>query len=239
MSRHRDQCKRGHAYAEHGAFDPRANGGRGQRRCRLCVNLSKQRRTRARAGCVGPVLVPSGSFRSLRMRQVWIARRERFGPNGLSPEGRAKSAAALRRRLAEHGHPMAKKTHCVHGHRYEPGTVYINARGARECRVCRRRPLFVMGQEGVRVDIRVHDAWYRLMARQLRRRMIAAHPDKTRRASSVQFQQARRAWERFLAKEAGWYASFHLRPPVVQYRGAAPRRVLDTTPSWRREKAAS
>lgn len=38
----------------------------------------------------------------------------------------------------KHGHPQTKKTHCPQGHEYAGDNLYVDTRGFRECRTCRR-----------------------------------------------------------------------------------------------------
>lgn len=49
------------------------------------------------------------------------------------------TAAENNQDLLRHGrHGMASKTHCPAGHPYDEENTYINARGGRICRACRR-----------------------------------------------------------------------------------------------------
>jgi hypothetical protein len=36
------------------------------------------------------------------------------------------------------GRPVPSLTHCLHGHEWTPESTYLNSRGVRECRICKR-----------------------------------------------------------------------------------------------------
>ncbi len=42
-------------------------------------------------------------------------------------------------RLRHGNNPNANKTHCPHGHEYNKDNTYLNYKGKRECRTCRRK----------------------------------------------------------------------------------------------------
>lgn len=74
----------------------------------------------------------------------------------------------------------------------------------------RARPRMV-AYDGGRFSVIAHDRFYRRERRRLRATMIAAHPDTG--GTSRQFTVARNALDRFLAREARWYAELGLMPP--------------------------
>lgn len=123
----RPQCKRGHLYAEHGRFVPKANGGRGQWQCVACRRFKKNERTRAKY-VSGFALDRGQSTRSLAAYHAWETKRQR-GTDVPTAEARRASVAG---RLAA--------THCRSGkHRWtEANTRWRHGtRRQRPCRVCR------------------------------------------------------------------------------------------------------
>lgn len=57
-----------------------------------------------------------------------------------------------------------RKTHCKHGHKYTPENTYVDPRGLRECRICRRdrdRRFSEANREKLRVKNRRHYATVR------------------------------------------------------------------------------
>lgn len=228
----RTHCKRGHEFAVHAVMK------KGVRVCIPCRRIRKNMASRKKAGFLVAGLQNVGlgqndGFGSFSLKMAWIRRREKYGPTGLTPAMTAKLSVACKKRLKEHGHPAAKKTHCIHGHRYTPGTMKRNSKGRRECLVCSGRPLFVTDADGIRTYVRVHDKWYRAAARLLRIAMMKAHPDRHphRKMTGMNFDIRRKKWLAFIKRETHWYTKFGLKPPTVDYNVSMVKRALRI---WRR-----
>jgi hypothetical protein len=130
----RTHCKRNHAFAEFGIWKPNLNHGKGARLCRACVRLRKRGRSKSRQS---GVVLETSSIRSQAAILAWQTKKARNGGDGISAETRAAMAERLRERLKTDGHPMGRRTACVHGHAYTTANTAINSRGARECLTCR------------------------------------------------------------------------------------------------------
>jgi hypothetical protein len=168
----------------------------GARECRICTALAIRRR---RGVDQTPGLVPSGV--SIRHIKMWQTRRQRYG-------------AAGRRADRMNPKPVLSE-YCGYGHRYTPETTYLDKRGQRQCKTCWTRRQHAKSMTvtpgGVRVDLAVHDAYFRAERARLKRALAAAHPDKG--GARTTFDTALKAYRRFMAQERVWYAAVRVAMP--------------------------
>jgi hypothetical protein len=156
-------CKHGHLFETHGTWVQSANHHRGARLCVTCRKRRKHEVKRRAAGLDGSALATNESFASLRMRQVWEARRQKW-PTGISAEGLA-SLHAKRLVLAE------RSMMCRRGHRWTTANSLMK-QGKRYCRACIAR-----GRGRAKWATLVHARTQREIA-EVRRQIVKHHPDR-------------------------------------------------------------
>ena len=224
IARAKTHCKRGHEFAVHAVVR------KGLRICVLCRSIRKRRKP---AG-----LVPIGlTVAQYAAHRAWATRRSRYGPVGLTDEGRRRLAVATKRRLQRDGHHGSRKTHCKRGHLFSAANTRLY-RGRRTCRACERlrnadRPAWCVAA-GVRISILAHDRFYRKEMARLRRRMCDEHPD--RGGTTQRFMAARKILDAFIKSERAWYAALELKPPrLTESQRSAVKRGWETR---RRRNAA-
>lgn len=178
------------------------------------------------------------SARALGAQMAWGTRRAVYGEAGCTAIGRARRIAALRAWNAGHGgNPNRQKAVCKHGHPFTPENTYAhhNRFGSliRSCRLClhrrscewrwrrrqqsRSRPLWADLPTG-RVNIAIHDAWFRREYGRRWQRLLAAHPDHG--GTHMRFIREKRALDAFVDEQRQWYAPFGLEPPTRQQQAA-------------------
>lgn len=210
-------CRRGHAYSEFGYFNGK------QVVCLQCRRDGKNRRSREKAGLAGEGLIQGeldkSAFLSIQLKKAWVRRKEKWGEVGMPAETAEKVAQQTSDRLRRDGHHMAKKTHCVRGHRFREGS-YRLYRGRRICLECSRRPKWVV-HEGVKTNLRLKDKFFRIHYRSLKIDLINAHPDKG--GTDRKFQNVQRKLDFFLARERRWYKEANVPMPSLKIRMSSGR----------------
>lgn len=163
-------------------------------------------------------------------------KRERYGPRLMSERGHRARVRALRAAFSAGGHNNGRKTHCKHGHLFDAANTYRTADGRRHCRLCVKRrqgatvrPTYVF-DGGARINVTVHDRWYRKAWRHRQRQRIAAHPDTGGTARA--FRCATEALQQFEQIEGAWYARFGLAPPARQMRLRQERKQRRIQQEW-------